>query len=134
MRHWMLVGLGLVVAACVTPAPVRAETPPVELDGSWYVLVHYRDMTGTHAGVDLWRDHIWKFKVSGERLDWIEYPTVVFKDEGRRFRTLESGRKVQSDGSWLPTPRQHREIRTGLRVTDRGQRTKSLRGGCPNRG
>ncbi len=128
MRRWLLVAtfallaeLSAVDAACADPAAL-------ELDGTWYVLVHYRDESSGRADVDRWLDHIWVFKTEASRLKWIEYPRVMFKDERQRFRVKASGRRLRVETSWLPTPKQHLEIRKGLQVSMLGQRTKILRG------
>jgi hypothetical protein len=126
-RLQLVMLFGLATAMTLSePASAREPEPP--LDGTRYVLVHYRDAADGRADVDLWHDRIWIFKSHDERLTWTDFPVVVFKNDRKRFQTLHSGRKVRAESSWLPSAKQHREIREGLQVTTLGQRTKTLRG------
>lgn len=126
--RWLFILMLALTAASDSSVRAPAAPAPLSLDGTWYVLVHYRDAGEGHGQIDLWQDRIWIFKADESRLKWIEYPVVVFKDERKRFQRLPRGRVVRAEVSWLPSPKQHREIRDGLRVTTLNQRSKTLRG------
>jgi hypothetical protein len=116
----------LVVAA---PFPAaRAEGAAIELLGSWYVLVHYRDGSSENPDADRWDDRIWVFAMKGSRLQWTEYPIVVFRDETGRFENLSGDRRQKVLEAWEPNEAQLGEIRAGLEINIRGSRSKTLRG------
>ncbi len=111
------------------PSFVRAqEVAPFDWMGTWYVLVHYRDASQGDTETVAWEDAVWIFEKRGSRLQWTEYPIVLFDDEGRRFEELPSGRSSRVAEAWEPRPEEIAEIREGLQVNPRGMRAKSLRG------
>jgi hypothetical protein len=115
---------------------LAAQPEPLNLRGSWYVLVHYRESTQesiqepTTASPDdsRWEDKIWTFEPKGSRLVWTEYSAVVFDDERGRHEKLASGRLIQSSGTWQPSPRQLAQVKTGLSVDSHSAHGKSLTG------
>lgn len=114
----------LLAGAAALPAPARA----VDLAGTWYVLVHYRDADGPDPGAQHWSDAVWRFEQPGEaRLDWSWYPSVLFDEQEGRFAMVDRQRLARVEHAWEPSPAQRREIAEGLRVQPRGAVTKSLR-------
>jgi murein DD-endopeptidase MepM/ murein hydrolase activator NlpD len=100
----------------------------VDLEGTWHVLVHYRDASAANAETERWEDRLWVFEPSGDRLRWKEYPIVVFDDETGRFeRRAGSGQYARVLHAWEPSPGQLVNLRAGLAANDRGSQTKSLR-------
>lgn len=99
----------------------------VELEGFWYVLVHYQDAESNKPQQWRWDDRVWKFAKKGERLEWTEYPIVQFGDDGGRFEQARGGRAVRVLGQWEPSPVQLADIRDGLAANSRGVKTKTLR-------
>ena len=135
LRHSARIGvarLGLLFVASVTiplgVALAESVETPLELEGTWYVLVNYRDAESERSDADLWEDKVWTFEKKGSRLEWTEYPIVIFRDESERFESLASGRKARVERAWQPRPEQLEEIRSGLRVNSRGSKAKTLRG------
>jgi hypothetical protein len=106
-------------------AAVRADT--LELVGTWYVLVHYRDSTSADPEARRWDDHVWVFVREGTRLRWTVYPIVVLGDESGRFENLGTNRARRIVHAWEPSPEQQAIIDGGPPVNMRGARTKSLR-------
>jgi hypothetical protein len=107
------VALGFLLLAHAAPA--------VELEGTWYLLVHYRDATSSNPGALRWEDRIWDFQREGERLLWTDYEIVSFVDTRGRF---ERDRRVA--GPWEPSRSQRREIERGLFANPRGARVLTL--------
>ena len=93
----------------------------VELEGTWYVLVHYRDARSSNPGALRWEDRVWHFQREGERLLWTDYEIVHFVDARGRF---ERDRRVL--GPWEPSRSQRREIERGLFASPRGARVLAL--------
>ncbi len=114
-----LLGLGLCVAT--------AAAEPPSLLGSWHVLVHYRDASAEDPERWRWEDRLWVFEAAGPRLRWREYPIVVFPDASGRFAEA-GGRSQRVAQTWEPSAGQLEQIRDGLEVNPRGQRSKTLRG------
>ena len=110
-----------------------AATPGVDLLGTWFVLVHYKDEATNNPDFERWLDKIWVFEKKGSRLEWTEYPIVVFEDESGRFEGRGTSHYSRVLAFWEPSPAQGENIEQGLRVNSRGSRAKTLRG-SPERG
>lgn len=116
----------LLAALCV-----GAASPPVaglELEGAWFVIVHYRDDTSHDPAQLRWEDRIWRFERKGDTLEWSDYPIVVFQDESGRFEGIGGNRMARVVGAWEPNEAQQAQIRAGLEYNTRGAKTKALRG------
>lgn len=107
-------------------APAAAED--VDLVGSWYVLVHYKDDAAPNPKLERWQDEEWVFARKGRRLQWTVYPIVVFDDESGRFERRSTGQYARILAYWEPNDAQLKDIRDGLQVNPRGSKEKSLRG------
>jgi len=114
-------GLALLLA----PASAVAS---VDLAGTWHVLVHYRDAGTANPEVLRWEDRVWEFAPKGRRLEWTEFPIVIFDDDAGRFERREgTGQYARVLHAWEPSPGQLANLRSGLAVNDRGSQKKSLR-------
>jgi hypothetical protein len=100
----------------------------VDLSGTWYVLVHYRDAASAHPDRERWEDRVWVFAREHTGLRWSEYPVVLFEDESGRFERSAGGQSARTLRFWEPSPAQRAEIANGLQVAARGARHKTLRG------
>jgi hypothetical protein len=114
------------------PLPAAAAEP-IDLIGTWFVLIHYRDSATANPDSDRWEDKVWKFEQKGSRLVWSEYPIVVFSDGSGRFGRVGRNPRARLLHKWEPNESQMDEIHKGPRVNSRGSKTKSLRG-SPKRG
>lgn len=125
MRALGLAGLTLLFAAA-NAAPTAAGA--VGLEGTWHVLVHYRDDASPSPEKWRWEDRVWEFERKGSRrLEWVEYPIVVFTDSSGRFERRQ-GQYARVLHKWEPSAGQLEEIRRGLSVNTRGSKRKTLRG------
>jgi hypothetical protein len=120
-----------VALSCLPIAASAAE--PVDVLGTWYVLVHYTDTDTANPDADRWLDLVWVLSMKGSRLEWKEFPIVVFEDQTGRFEAIPGNPKARTLRAWEPTPAQLEAIDAGPRVNDRGSKTKTLRG-SPERG
>jgi murein DD-endopeptidase MepM/ murein hydrolase activator NlpD len=117
--------ISLLVAVCAFAAsPARG----VELEGTWYVLIHYKDAHAENPDTERWDDRVWVFAKEGTRLRWTEYAIVVFDDESGRFERRQTGQYARILHFWEPSATQQADIRDGLKVNTRGSKTKTLRG------
>lgn len=121
-----LIGIGLLAVA----APASAA---VDLIGTWFVVIHYKDSMTANPDADRWEDKVWKIEKKGSRLKWTEYPIVVFNDGSGRFGRVGGNPRARLLVKWEPNAAQTEEIQQGLQVNSRGSKTKTLRGG-PKRG
>lgn len=115
----------VLASAALADAETAAE---VDLQGDWYVLIHYRDSAEGGADVQHWDDRIWRFERQGSRLRWTEYPLAIFEDKAGRFESVDEHRMARSQRFWTPSDQQREEIREGLATRSEASRTKSLRG------
>ncbi len=116
--------LGIAAAALLGARPA----PAVELEGTWHVLVHYKDTATNKPDQERWEDRLWLFERNADALDWTEYPIVVFEDHGGRFERLGTNRQSRVLGYWEPNPGQAAQIQAGLEYNTRGSKQKTLRG------
>jgi hypothetical protein len=98
-----------------------------ELEGTWYVLVHYKNTLTANPDADRWLDFVWTFEMADNRLRWVQYPIVVFDDTAGRFELRESGR-FRTLVAWTPDAAGWSYLAKGPRVNDRGSKSKALRG------
>lgn len=117
----------MLVAALFMASASRAPAE-VDLLGSWYVLIHYRDVATANPDVDRWADRVWVFSEKGSRLRWSEYPIVVFAEQEGRFGAVAGNPRSRLLHAWEPNAAQQAEIEKGLHVNQRGSKTKSLKG------
>ena len=115
-------GFAVLVALGV---PAIAEA--VDLEGNWYVLVHYQDKEATKPDAWRWEDRVWRFHKKGDRLEWTEWPIVALRDETGRFEHLSTSHAARVVGAWEPNAEQLADIKDGLAANSRGEKTKTLR-------
>ncbi len=113
------------VLALLFAAPASAE---IDLIGTWYVLIHYKDDNAPNPDLERWDDKVWVFAKKGRSITWTEYPIVVFDDEKGRFERRHTGQYARILHFWEPTASQRSDIRDGLQVNSRGSKNKRLRG------
>ena len=123
----ILVTLSLATGLLATPAPALAA-PPVDLEGTWFVLIHYKDPSSANPDATRWLDRVWAFAPKGSRLQWTEYPMVVFEDTAGRFEAARGNPRSRVLDAWEPNANQAQTIAAGPRVNTRGSKTKTLRG------
>lgn len=99
----------------------------VELEGTWHVLVHFKDSAATNVDEERWEDRVWVFAREGDGLRWTDYPIVVFSDEEGRFERASTNRASRVLAYWEPSAAQLAELAAGPRVNARGSRAKTLR-------
>ncbi len=112
------------IRCCAVAIALLLAAPParaVDLEGTWYLLVHYRDGASPNPDAMRWEDRVWHFQREGERLLWTDYEVVRFVDSRGRF---ERDRRVL--GPWEPSRSQRREIERGLFANPRGARVLAL--------
>lgn len=117
----------ILAASALATAPARAEDAVSALEGTWYVLVHYRDSATANPEAERWLDLVWDFESSGSRLRWTEYPIVVFDDPAGRWEQ-RGGHTARTLRAWEPSEAQWQAVAEGPRVNERGSISKTLRG------
>jgi len=130
-RNWasaagLVAALLLCQSAPASAASDGAVVNDLDLVGTWYVLVHYKDSDSAHPDRDRWEDRLWVFDKRGSRLNWTEYPIVVFSDREGRFERTEYG-QTRVLHKWYPNAAQLKQIQSGLEFNSRGSKKKALR-------
>ncbi len=114
----LLAGVALALAA----SPVLA----LDLEGTWYVLMHYQDSASNNPEAWRWEDRVWRFARQGDQLEWTEWPIVVLDSEEGRFEALGGNRRSRVLAAWEPNDAQLADIRNGLQVNSRGVKIETL--------
>ena len=120
----------LAISLALAPASALAT---VDLTGTWFVLIHYRDSMTANPDSDRWEDKVWRIEKKGSRLQWTEFPIVHFNDGSGRFGRVGRNPRARMLHKWEPNEAQMEEILAGPQVNSRGSKVKSLRG-SPKRG
>ena len=128
-QAWLFPGFLLGVLLGASPS---AGSEPLSLEGTWYVLVHYQDPKTANPDAQRWKDLVWVFAQKGTRLEWTEYPVVVFEDPRGRFESIQGNPRSRVLNAWEPNPDQRRSIASGPRVGQRGKKVKTLKGSDAN--
>ena len=123
---WLIVVL-MASAMGASPAASHSEGS-IDILGTWFVLIHYIDPDSAHPKATRWRDLVWVFAEKGSRLEWTEYPLVIFEDQTGRFEAIAGNPRSRVLQAWKPTPEQQQTLQKGPRVNERGARRKTLRG------
>ena len=118
----------VLLAVFALPLAPSSAVAAVDLIGTWFVLIHYRDSMTANPDSDRWEDKVWKIEEKGSRLQWIEFPIVVFNNGTGRFGAVGRNPRARLMHKWEPNEAQMAEIKDGPRVNTRGSKTKSLRG------
>jgi len=118
---------GLVLLG-ISPAAAEDADHEIELLGAWHVTIHYRDDASENPDIERWDDRVWRFERRGSRLEWTEFPIVVFDDRSGRFESHDGERMQRVLHFWTPNEAQQAEIRKSLLVNPRGAKSKGLRG------
>lgn len=125
-RMWMLV-----IACCAWGASgglASAEGDAFDVEGAWFVVVHFTDSSTANPDAMRWLDQVWTFERKGSRLSWTKYPYVIFDDTSGRFERLGKNTASRVLAAWEPNSGQLQQLLKGPRVNSRGSKTKSLRG------
>lgn len=125
VRARLWAGVSLLALGLASLGAARAAA--VELEGTWHVLVHYKDAAAPNPDEERWEDRIWVFQREGDGLRWTDYPIVVFDDEGGRFERAGTNRAARVLEYWEPSAGQLAELVQGPKVNARGSQTKRLR-------
>ena len=115
------------LALAIASSPGKAQ-PPLALEGTWFVLIHYQDPGSANPEAFRWSDKVWDFARKGSRLQWTEYPIVVFEDVEGRFEAIPGNPRSRVLAAWEPNDSQALTLSEGPRVNKRGSKTKTLRG------
>ncbi len=119
----------LLIAMTVSPDPALARKKgESELEGTWFVVIHYTDESTANYEATRWLDRVWTFEMKGSRLLWTDYPIVVIEDTSGRFEAIQGNPRSRVLDGWEPNENQLADINGGPRVNTRGSRSKSLRG------
>jgi hypothetical protein len=121
MRRFLFLLAGLLALAPM------ASAEGMDLSGTWYVLVHYKDDVSGNANAMRWEDRVWVFDKSGDKLEWKDYPIVVFQDEEGRFERTRRGYS-RVIAAWEPDAGQLAQVKSGLEINTRGMKSKSMVG------
>ncbi|MEN8181307.1 MAG: hypothetical protein ABFS46_02095 [Myxococcota bacterium] len=124
----LLLGLVAGPAAASDELPTAQDgAPAVNLEGTWHVLVHYKDSQVGNPDMERWEDRVWVFRKEHNRMIWIDYPIVAFDNKSGRFGAVSGNPRARILHYWEPNAVQLQELSRGPKVNSRGSREKRLR-------
>jgi hypothetical protein len=124
---WFVVCALLALGLPAAPSHASGESG-FALEGFWHLTIHYRDEASENPQAERWDDRLWRFEQRGSRMQWTEFPVVVFEHAEGRYEPGSGEHPARSLTFWEPSPAQLAEIREGVTVNPRGARSKGLRG------
>jgi hypothetical protein len=122
----------LVVAAlAVGPAPgaTAADAPAtdftkLDLSGSWYVLIHYKDAQSEDKSITKFKDFVWTVEQTANTLTWEHYPYVMFGEDAELVRR----QAMRGHTAWEPDDALWTQLKTAVEVSSRALARKRLTG------
>ncbi len=124
----LLTALALLLGSALAQPRAARAGAPLEIEGTWFVLIHYTDSSTANPEATRWLDLAWRFAYKGSRLEWTEYPLVVFEDGSGRFEARGGNPRARVLAGWEPNADQQKEIDDGPRANPRGVKIKTLKG------
>jgi hypothetical protein len=115
-----------VLALGIVASAGAEEASPLALEGTWHVLVHFKDQAAHNPEVERWEDRVWVLREEGTQLHWTDYPIVVFDNRSGRFGSVDGNPRSRILHYWEPNEVQQAELMRGPKVNSRGSREKQL--------
>lgn len=109
-------------------AAAKKKRGESNLEGTWFIVIHYKDENTANPDSTRWLDRVWNFSMTGSRLLWTEYPIVVIDDTSGRFEAIKGNPRSRVLEGWEPSPSQLEDVMSGPRVNTRGSKSKTLKG------
>jgi hypothetical protein len=129
MRRWGLV-VWFVAALAAQRAGAEAAGAPgadftkVDLSGSWYVLIHYKDSQSEDKSITKFKDFAWTIEQTANTLTWEHYPYVMFPEDAELVRR----QAMRGHTAWEPDDGQWARVKTALDVSSRALTRKRMTG------
>jgi hypothetical protein len=121
------IGLIVLTGCALLAAPRLAlaeDLSNLDLNGEWYVLIHYKDASSEDKSITKFKDFAWSIRQQPASLELDEYPYVLFDEGSEEIRRADMrGHKPwQPEGLVLDALREHVDVST------RAMRSKKLDG------
>jgi hypothetical protein len=122
-RSFAALGLSLALAASVARAD-DADFSKADLNGSWYVLIHYTDAGAENKDAKRFKDFAWTIEQTANTITWEYYPFVFFGEDAELVR-----RQAMKDATpWEPSASEWAGVRVALDVSSRAMQRKRMTG------
>jgi hypothetical protein len=125
---WALLFILITAIALPSLASAKKKRFESELEGTWFLVIHFTDENTNNPDSTRWLDRVWRFSMKGSRLLWTEYPIVVIEDTTGRFEAIPGNPRSRVLEGWEPNSAQYQDLKAGPRVNTRGSKSKSLKG------
>lgn len=119
----LCLSLGLALSA---PAAGAADTDfsKADLNGSWYVLIHYTDAGAENKDAKRFKDFAWTVEQTANTLTWEYYPFVFFGEDSELVR-----RQAMKEATpWEPSASEWAAVRQAVDVSSRALQRKRMTG------
>ncbi len=125
-------GLALCVVAALAASGASAETgdapatdlTKVDLNGSWYVLIHYKDEQSEDKSITKFKDFVWTIEQTANTLTWEHYPYVLFPEDAELIRR----QAMRGHTAWEPDESQWTHLKSAIDVSSRALTRKRMTG------
>ncbi len=118
----------IVLTACAWLAAPRfalaEDLSKLDLTGSWYVLLHYKDAKSEDKSLTKFKDFAWSVRQSPTKLEIDEYPYVLFDEGTEEIRRAD----MRGHKPWQPEGLVLDELLLHVDVSTRAMRSKVLEG------
>jgi hypothetical protein len=110
-------------------ARAQADAPPVDLtkvdlNGSWYVLIHYKDSQSEDKSITKFKDFVWTIEQTANTLTWEQYPYVIFSEDAEVVRR----QAMRGHTAWEPDEAQWAQLKLAVDVSSRALTRKRMTG------
>ncbi len=101
-----------------------ADFSKADLNGSWYVLIHYTDSGSENKDAKRFKDFAWTIEQTSNTITWEYYPFVFFGEDSELVR-----RQAMKDATaWEPTEAEWASVREAVDVSSRALQRKRMTG------
>lgn len=117
--------LGLAFSLLALRAPAaEGDFAKADLNGSWYVLIHYTDASSENKDAKRFKDFAWTIEQTANTITWEYYPFVFFGEDSEIVR-----RQAMKDATpWEPSASEWAAVRVAVDVSSRALQRKRMTG------
>jgi hypothetical protein len=122
-RSFATLCLSLALVASAARAD-DADFSKADLNGSWYVLIHYTDAGAENKDAKRFKDFAWTIEQTANTITWEYYPFVFFGEDSEPVR-----RQAMKEATpWEPSASEWAAVRQAVDVSSRALQRKRMTG------
>ncbi len=117
----------LCLALALLASPLRAadaDFAQADLNGAWYVLIHYTDARAENKDAKRFKDFAWTIEQTANTITWEYYPFVFFGEDSEQVRR----HAMKQATAWEPSASDWAAVRSAVDVSSRALQRKRMTG------